>query len=327
MTRETKIGLLVGLAFIIVIGILLSDHMTATNDLPQARLDKSADAIRGGIATPAPHDPPVTVIASAPPATSPIAQVLTRGEVAGMKQTPLSAQPTTRDSNANIEVAGPDGARAPIVIRENSNTPAENEATPGPTAGPTGTDVAGPTGAGRPDKWKWTQVLGEEIVDADPAHPSHPAGPQSMVEYTAEAGDNLSRVATKTMGASNKANRDAIVKANPTLQANPDRIIVGKVYLIPRVATAAAPARPAVPLTRDEGPAAKKGPEAGLATGQSWYTVKENDNLWKIAADQLGSGNAWMQLRELNKDILKDGQTVLPNMRLRLPAKPIASAQ
>ena len=32
MTRETKIGLLVGLAFIIVIGILLSDHIGSTTE-------------------------------------------------------------------------------------------------------------------------------------------------------------------------------------------------------------------------------------------------------------------------------------------------------
>ena len=38
MTRETKIGLLVGLAFIIVIGILLSDHLTRSTEPPQATL-------------------------------------------------------------------------------------------------------------------------------------------------------------------------------------------------------------------------------------------------------------------------------------------------
>ena len=37
----------------------------------------------------------------------------------------------------------------------------------------------------------------------------------------------------------------------------------------------------------------------------SWYTVKENENLWKIASEQLGSGNAWTQIRDLNPDILK----------------------
>ena len=32
MMRETKIGLLVGLAFIIVVGILLSDHINTSTD-------------------------------------------------------------------------------------------------------------------------------------------------------------------------------------------------------------------------------------------------------------------------------------------------------
>jgi hypothetical protein len=36
MTRETKIGLLVGLAFIIVIGILLSDHFSTATQPPQS---------------------------------------------------------------------------------------------------------------------------------------------------------------------------------------------------------------------------------------------------------------------------------------------------
>ena len=36
MTRETKIGLLVGLAFIIVIGILLSDQLMRATEAPPA---------------------------------------------------------------------------------------------------------------------------------------------------------------------------------------------------------------------------------------------------------------------------------------------------
>ena len=38
MTRETKIGLLVGLAFIIVIGILLGDQFSSRMEPPQAAL-------------------------------------------------------------------------------------------------------------------------------------------------------------------------------------------------------------------------------------------------------------------------------------------------
>jgi len=52
MTRETKIGLLVGLAFIIVIGILLSDHLSSANDPPQAALGIAGDSVREGVTTP-----------------------------------------------------------------------------------------------------------------------------------------------------------------------------------------------------------------------------------------------------------------------------------
>ena len=48
MTRETKIGLLVGLAFIIVIGILLSDHLTSSTEPPQAALANAGNNVRSG---------------------------------------------------------------------------------------------------------------------------------------------------------------------------------------------------------------------------------------------------------------------------------------
>src|SRR6478736_159214 len=52
MTRETKIGLLVGLAFIIVIGILLSDHINSTGDPLRADNKKIFDSVEDGINTP-----------------------------------------------------------------------------------------------------------------------------------------------------------------------------------------------------------------------------------------------------------------------------------
>ena len=55
--------------------------------------------------------------------------------------------------------------------------------------------------------------------------------------------------------------------------------------------------------------------------------MKENDSLWSIAADQLGNGSAWTAIKDLNADILKGSDSIHPNMKLRLPAKPLASAQ
>ena len=42
MTRETKIGLLVGLAFIIVVGILINDYRASSMQPPPAALMNTA---------------------------------------------------------------------------------------------------------------------------------------------------------------------------------------------------------------------------------------------------------------------------------------------
>jgi nucleoid-associated protein YgaU len=157
-----------------------------------------------------------------------------------------------------------------------------------------------------------------------------------MREYKAQSGDSLSKLAARFMGSSSKANREAIVRVNPTLQQNPDKIVEGRTYVIPPAPTAdAATAAPAQPQTqapaptpvvvRDNAPA----PAPITTTGGenfTWYTVKENENLWKIASEQLGSGNAWTQIRDLNADILKGNDQLRVNTRIRIPNKPVASA-
>src|SRR6185436_18120333 len=81
MTRETKIGLLVGLAFIIVIGILLSDHLTSSTEPPQAALANAGNNVRQAVTTPGQPGPtpaPVT-----PPSnTAPQNTVPTTSELA-----------------------------------------------------------------------------------------------------------------------------------------------------------------------------------------------------------------------------------------------------
>src|SRR4029453_4787758 len=83
MTRETKIGLLVGLAFIIVIGILLSDHMTSTTDPPKAPLSVAGANVRESVAAPTPAQAPTPPPSPAPPAVAAPGQpVLTQQELA-----------------------------------------------------------------------------------------------------------------------------------------------------------------------------------------------------------------------------------------------------
>src|SRR5438552_7910878 len=82
MTRETKIGLLVGLAFIIVIGILLSDHLTSSTEPPPAPLAGAGSSVRSAVTTPAgAGNPPITPVVTTPQVT-PQQTVLTRNELA-----------------------------------------------------------------------------------------------------------------------------------------------------------------------------------------------------------------------------------------------------
>ena len=333
MTRETKIGLLVGLAFIIVIGILLSDHMTSTTQPPQAALAETARNVGASVTAPAPTNPAPAPVNNVPPIT-PANPVLTQVELRP-PAAPVQGPSSIPAPMNQIVVGGPavvpqQQQQAPIAIRQT-----EPATVVQPPAQPTD-----PTRALE----QWAQTTGGTT------QPPAPTAASAKREYVAEAGDNLSKLATKMLGANNKANRDAIVKANASLQKNPDLIVEGRKYTIPQVAAAAAAAqapaptpavvpapagsaseipetvavnRPPVPVTELVDPLPASSPASG---GGTWYVVKENDNLWKIANEQLGSGNAWQQIRDLNKDVLKGGDTVQPNMRLRLPGKSVASA-
>src|SRR4051812_10860383 len=66
MTRETKIGLLVGLAFIIVIGILLSDHLNSATEPQQAQLAQAGANVRSAVTTPGAGNQQAAAAAAAP---------------------------------------------------------------------------------------------------------------------------------------------------------------------------------------------------------------------------------------------------------------------
>src|SRR3954452_22329215 len=95
MTRETKIGLLVGLAFIIVIGILLSDHLTSSTEPPLATLVGAGANVRQTTTVPGGTQAPITPDVHAPQ-VQPQATVPTRRDL---------QQPT--NATSIVQVGGP----------------------------------------------------------------------------------------------------------------------------------------------------------------------------------------------------------------------------
>jgi nucleoid-associated protein YgaU len=381
MTRETKIGLLVGLAFIIVIGILLSDHLTQSTEPQPAVLAIAGNSVRSGITVPGVtgnaggvNNPPITQV---PPPTNvqPTSAVPTRDEVtrreppvqivqvgaptlsASGGQSPQQTSPRTTSpvpsSNDNVAITPPPAQHSaePATPQDQSGgtqvatqepttpEPTNNTNQSGPIVTQTPQSVAGAINNALKNAAK---QAGEDLVSVGGSSDNSSAQsrtgngssnppPVAGTKYVAAEGDTLNKLAGRFLGGNTKVNRDAIMAANPFMKGDPNRIIVGRTYIIPtagaatpaptgQAASAAAPPRE-VPPTQ-----AKSNTNTSTAATESWYTVKEGDSLWKIATDQCGGPSAIDAIKELNKDTLKGGDTVVVNTKLRLPSKPVASA-
>jgi phage tail protein X len=314
MTRETKIGLLVGLAFIIVIGILLSDHLTSTTEPASAPLASVGAKTREGLTTLGrPSVSPVTI--EPPPVVEPRRPVVTVDEM--KKPTEVTDVIKLGPAPAPVQPVSPE-RRIAIIDQGRDTVPP----TPTPNAGEL-------TGLLQQHADELEVIDGRQATGSKPGPVVIPQDGQATAEtdnqfreYKAREGDTLNKLAGRFLGKNTAANRDAIMRANPGLKGDPNRIVVGKTYLIPTMATTVAnlplPGGPTGPVA----PQQARGTIVPAPSGTYWYTVKENDNLWKIAARELGDGNAWTAIKELNRDVLKGGEIVRENMRLRLPAKP-----
>ena len=331
MTRETKIGLLVGLAFIIVVAILLTDHTTTATDPRPASLPDVGSNVRQSVASPA---------APPPPAETVRAPIPTRADL-----TPPPPAEPARQPVRIVEVGPGSPSATPIAISQNPaddrsaagepvpQLPPLDGVPPPPTSGRNGKPLArgGPADlvSQHPDEFVNAADAASARTAAQGKNGKPATAPVAPPKtYVAEAGDSVSKIAAKAMGGNTKANRDALVKANASLQAEGNLVYVGKSYVIPS-AGATAPAAEQATADRRQPPATEPGPFRApppSAPNTVWYTVKENDNLWRIAARELGDGNRWTQIKDVNRDVLKGGETVKANMRIRLPKSPAATA-
>ena len=319
MTRETKIGLLVGLAFIIVIGILLSDQLMRSTEPPPAPLAGVADTVRKATATPASNQPVVVARAPVVGDMLPENTVPVREEVAARPPPVTFVEIRPGNGGTAIVVPGqaaqgeghgsgvnamPVGRGNEIASRAQTNdvararTLADAAAAGGETlVGLDGQPIRGATPGGN--------------VSAGQNVRTPPAAGVAMKQYKAENGDNLSKLASKFFGSNSKAARDAILAANPSLAANPNSIIIGQSYNIPIIEGAAANrGNSAAPAARNAAPV------------ENWYTVKNGDNLSKIAVEQCGDKNMTAAIKELNRENVKDWNRLQVDTRIRLPVKP-----
>ncbi len=168
--------------------------------------------------------------------------------------------------------------------------------------------------------------------------------------YTVGEGESLASVAKKVYGpeeGNRVRNIRRIYEANKDILKSVDAVGAGQKLVIPpalpplpaqppkpedvlsqalfekvdAMGKAAAPAPAPAPAPKAPAKAPTPAPTPAPATAGRWYVVQDGDNLWRIAASQLGSGTRYEEIAKLNADLLKSKNTLDVGMRLRLPAK------
>jgi LysM repeat protein len=128
--------------------------------------------------------------------------------------------------------------------------------------------------------------------------------------YIAKPGDTLSELAIGLLGQDSKANRDVVVSANPSLQANPDLVVAGQTYdrTVSIVEAAVTPI--ATP------PAAVE-PEPELK-----YTAKPGDTVSNLAGALLGGETKTNRdaIVNANSSLQVDADRVVAGKTYTIPA-------
>jgi LysM repeat protein len=321
MTRETKIGLLVGLAFIIVVGILLSEHLTTATERPAAALADAGEGLRTGVAAPgvATHETREPYRPADPVSLVPTARDLTPQPQPLPPQVAVGPGATSQHPII-IDQRNPQSYLPPTVTITHEQPPVVGG--PGPTRPP-----GEPLVKHNHPLQTFANAQGEPLITVTPqpgTTRNTPLAANNAREYKAQPGDTLSRIASLLPGGNTKANRDAVVALNPALAKDPNKVIAGRTYLLPTDKSASvvlqtpAPAVAPAPLVERASPVVRtETPAAAYRT----YTVQKGDSLTKIAIEQLGSKSELATLRKLNEDVLKGSDLIKIDMKLKLPAK------
>lgn len=315
MAKETKIGLLAGLAFIICFAVILANRGRRP-PINQAGISSVLDGpIIPGIRIPVNFglrpqggtrlDPAHRQAVSRPATSSRVSNNRT------------DRAPTT---GGEIHLGGPLGNEVqPATTREPSHTQRSLASRSSTTQAP-------------PDPREATtdNAPGSHTTVTSPSHPNaHEAQPRGMtsgkpgVRYTVVPGDTLSKIIAAHYSRSSPAIIRAIVRANAGSLADPDRIYPGMDLILPKVArpqtasqTTKSPARLPTGSTPGAVPAGTN-PSKDLFR---WYQIKTGDRYVGIAREQLGDARRWHEIFELNKDKFSNPHVIREGVRIKLPA-------
>lgn len=357
MTKETKVGLLVGLAFIILFAIILSEKGATNNVAPPSNLTVADASQPGGGSllprntVPLEGDGKISIAKSLPPTT----------ETRTVHTTGNSVIPE-RSVGVPIPKSQEDVRPLPTSIVEQLNyTPmAERQIDlkdVGTTSGPESVlsdSLAIALASGRHSESRRVispdpeEPMSESAIDSRPKPQTPPvaiAPVRIVANHKVQSGESLGKIAAKYYGRSTPSRIDAIFDVNRDKLSSKHAVRVGDMLRIPAIPDAdgvsfinasgfsgksindAHPRRDdeiRIPLPIDD----KAAIVAHKTTDQEpesqpidfkWYEVQENDTLSRIAARQMGSSRLFLKLYDFNRDLIPNKNAIKPGTKIRIP--------
>jgi LysM repeat protein len=335
VTREHKLALIVGFSLILLVGVLISDHLSRARQA-QVGPVTTHEAQVGDTTFPAPIDP-ILAIENAPRPSVP-SLIRDGTQVASGHPEPTSgggvAQPFTPagpETGALIYPPSPASGQRQAAAGGPREIPTEIT-----TIKPQDTDAAfiehvratGGKASFINNEWVITPAA---LVQSDTSKPKPPraeaASAAPLKTYTIQKGDNLTRLAAKEYGDGKLwtklakfngiGDEDGTVQLGRTIKLPPKDVLLGKAAQPQLVNPApnATPARQHEPGPVKPGrtelvnrgvpaPAAKDLPKnktLGTHEPVITYIVKKGETLGDIAKRTLGSSRRWPELAEFNK--------------------------
>lgn len=324
MTRETKVGLLIGLGVILLIGIIVSDHLSVVQDQDPAQMTTFADQAQESI-HPRPHnvrgepviDEPVSATESLTVAAEPDEPVIIDNTPTGTPREPIYT-PRELDSRqiiddvdvstrtnppiaagifANADRALPDDPADGMLDESVTENNGIRDTPPVPYA-------SNPTDAS-------VDFVGEPTTLPEP--PARRPGSE-LIHYV-KSGENLYNIAEDYYG--NGDYWRSIASRNPDTVGEDGRIVEGARLVIPNRSGlidsgqfSAVVAERVVQVTTVR---------PGIASSTKTIEVGEGDTLSGLAGKHLGSSARWKELLEANRDQLDAPEALWVGMKLKLP--------
>lgn len=288
MTRETKLGLLLGTAIILLIGIIVSDQLSVARKQPPPPpqtfgLDETPLPSHDLSTSPSLAQPPTLTPPSSSPSPTSVEQPLPSAALRSGLSEPVPALNISEKALDNAK-ASPSTAQAPTLQAQPIGLfdppPATPSGAPAPAA-----DLNSSTSA------------------------AQSSAPVRTVRV--QAGDTLEKLARIHLGDGSRW--PEILQANADTVKRPEQLRIGMVLRLPAAGPTNSPAPASAPTEQAS---------SLSSTSSRTYTVQAGDTLYGIARKTLGNGTRWKEILQANSDLLHGNPANLkPGMKLTIPSQ------